>query len=445
MDSNSDPRFQGEGDKQVPGYKYFQRKIPDHTYVSKVFPQFEPSHEQRRVRIASQVFDLPELHEFAHEHGEVIIRVTDGEREEIKATFYDDSREVKTVTIQRYLHKDGSPMKSTSFTFREEEIEKILNLFGLVRTFNFPSDNKITIDNDADERWQPSEEDKHNYLMEHQELVAEIARNHITEADIIALGYRREQLEVFHSLLNDNSFFEDKKTDWKCRGSEAAWQKFFEQNPWIFGYGLNFIFTSSVDTNKKLEQVISGSQINQSGKRVDALMKTAGFISSLCFVEIKTHKTPLLDQTRPYRPECWRVSNEFSGSIAQIQKTVQKALMDIGTKLNMVDKYGVPVTHSPFLYQPKSYVVIGTLEDFNTDSGINEQQFGSFELFRRNLTNPEVITFDELYERAKFIVEHSETEETLKSEPPPEEIFDEPEFEEAEWEELDLSEEDIPF
>jgi hypothetical protein len=29
----------------------------------------------------------------------------------------------------------------------------------------------------------------------------------------------------------------------------------------------------------------------------------------------------------------------------------------------------------------------------------------TFELFRRNITSPEILTFDELYERAKFIVE----------------------------------------
>jgi hypothetical protein len=32
----------------------------------------------------------------------------------------------------------------------------------------------------------------------------------------------------------------------------------------------------------------------------------------------------------------------------------------------------------------------------------------SFELYRRNISPPEIITFDELYERAKFIVEHVE-------------------------------------
>jgi hypothetical protein len=36
--------------------------------------------------------------------------------------------------------------------------------------------------------------------------------------------------------------------------------------------------------------------------------------------------------------------------------------------------------------------------------GINEAKFRSFELYRRHMTRPEILTFDELLERAKFIV-----------------------------------------
>jgi hypothetical protein len=49
--------------------------------------------------------------------------------------------------------------------------------------------------------------------------------------------------------------------------------------------------------------------------------------------------------------------------------------------------------------------VIGCLQQFVSDNGINEPKFSSFELLRRQTTSPEVITFDELYERARFIVE----------------------------------------
>ncbi len=72
-----------------------------------------------------------------------------------------------------------------------------------------------------------------------------------------------------------------------------GWQRFFEKNPWIFGYGLNYVYLDALD-DKKLEQVVQGHSVGAHGKRVDALMKSRSVISSLCFVEIKTHKTPLL-------------------------------------------------------------------------------------------------------------------------------------------------------
>jgi len=43
-----------------------------------------------------------------------------------------------------------------------------------------------------------------------------------------------------------------------------------------------------------------------------------------------------------------------------------------------------------------------------TENGINEEKFSSFELFRQSLNSPEIITFDELYERTKYIVESSD-------------------------------------
>ncbi|MCB9079288.1 MAG: DUF4263 domain-containing protein, partial [Anaerolineaceae bacterium] len=208
--------------------------------------------------------------------------------------------------------------------------------------------------------------------------------------------------------------FEATRQKWSKRGKEAVWQQFFEDNPWIFGYGLNYLFTSRLD-NRKLEQVTTGYAIDQSGKRVDALLKTRGLIGSLCFVEIKTHKSLLLEE-KSYRSESWGVSSELIGSIAQIQKTVQKAILQIQTQLNLYDGDGNPTGETAFLYQPKSVVVIGSLQEFLSSLGVNEQKFSSFELFRRNIVNPEIITFDELFERAKFIVKHSENEKPFTEE-----------------------------
>lgn len=172
------------------------------------------------------------------------------------------------------------------------------------------------------------------------------------------------------------------------------------------GYGLDYIINTPLD-NKKLEQVVSGYSVNSTGKRVDALLKTKGIVNALGFCEIKTQKTSLIKQVAtPYRSSCWIISEELSGSIAQSQRTVQQSIMNIRTCLKITDEEDNLTGETAYLYNPRSYVIIGNLEEFVTNNGVNETKYSSFEMFRKNMKNPEIITFDELYERAAYIVGH---------------------------------------
>ena len=82
----------------------------------------------------------------------------------------------------------------------------------------------------------------------------------------------------------------------------------------------------------------------------------------------------------------------------------EKAIESIKTKTEIKDEFGSLTGEQLYLYSPKSFLLIGSLQEFMEENGINEDKFSSFELFRRNIINPEIITFDELYERAKNIV-----------------------------------------
>ena len=75
----------------------------------------------------------------------------------------------------------------------------------------------------------------------------------------------------------------------------------------------------------------------------------------------------------------------------------------------MTDSSGNPTGEEIYNYQPKSFLIIGSLEEFTTENGINKDKYRSFELFRRNTSNPEIITYDELFERAKYIVKNNES------------------------------------
>lgn len=153
---------------------------------------------------------------------------------------------------------------------------------------------------------------------------------------------------------------------------------------------------------------MQGHDVNSYGKRVDALMKTKGVISNLCFVEIKTHATRLLD-TKPYRASCWSPSKELAGAISQVQGTVASSIKSLSDKININDSLGNPTGEEVYNYQPKAYLVIGSMAEFSTENGVNKDKLRSFELLRKNTSSPEIITFDELYERARFIVIHNQS------------------------------------
>jgi len=393
-------------------HEIFINKRTDRVYISKALEQkiFKPSETEgfeeisRDFRIISKVFDNIEAHEFIKEGGQIKLRITDGQRHEIVAKFYEDTRGIFTLQIQKFSVESGNPHKAY-FTFINDEILKLYNFIRNIALIPISDKNSQKYDDKNLNDIILSKEESLKLISDNPELLEEILKQNISKSDIIALGYRKEQLKIFKNLISDSQIFEDFKVTNQITKNEGVWQYFFESNTWIFGYGLNYIFNSPL-SGKKLEQVVSGYNVFSAGKRIDALMQTKGLISSLCFGELKTHKTPLI--SKEYRPESYSISNELAGGIAQVQRTIQKSLKDLNTKLDLKDAERNPTGESIFLYQPKAFLIIGSLNEFATENGINEDKYSSFELFRRNIHNPEIITFDELYERARYIVEASE-------------------------------------
>lgn len=384
-------------------YEYHRNKRYDKTYVSKSVAF--AAQADRRIRIASKVIDSPELHSFAVEHGEHVIRITSGGRQEIVAKFYEDTRGVFVLTIQRFTTDTGTPHR-TNFSFVGDEIPRLLEFIENLRAIHFPNADKINVTDSELRKLLLSPEQTRSVIVQNQELVLELACSAITKSDLVALGYRRAQLERFEKLLSDPDYFEHHRRE--IGGSaESVWQSFFEQNKWVFGYGLTYVAIANID-GKKLEQTVAGHDFASPGKRTDALMKTKGAIEALCFVEIKTHTTPLL-QPLSYRSGCWAPSSEVAGGVAQIQGTVELAIRHLTDRLELHSKDGTPTGEHLFTFQPRSFLVVGSLAEFQSEHGVNVEKYRSFELFRRSTLRPEILTFDELLHRTRFIVEHAES------------------------------------
>lgn len=196
---------------------------------------------------------------------------------------------------------------------------------------------------------------------------------------------RAAALEEFEQAIGDTS------------KGESWWQNFFSNNKWIFGYGLNYQILRPVQEQPQY----SGANVTGTGgQRGDFLQRTAAEVSFTVLVEIKKPATVLL--RNEYRNGAWSVTEEFSGGVAQLQANSLKWEVE-GSRTD-ANRDHVEDGHNAFTVRPKSILIIG-----NTAQLDGRDKKNSFELFRRNLKNPEVLTFDELLERARFIV--SETEQ----------------------------------
>ena len=78
-------------------YTIHLRSRTDKTYVGPSFPTLSG----QRLRIANKYIDGEGGYEFATVKDEIVLRTTPGGRFQIKATFVEDDRSFRTVTIQR--------------------------------------------------------------------------------------------------------------------------------------------------------------------------------------------------------------------------------------------------------------------------------------------------------------------------------------------------------
>ena len=208
------------------------------------------------------------------------------------------------------------------------------------------------------------------------------------------LSFARIQSERIRNLAEfNNSLISDKP--------EEYWQEYFTKNQWIFGYGLKYCFLTELSS-----QPIYGGQ-NFTGKgnqKGDFLLSTEAEIKFTVLVEIKKATTDLLYVNRDGKPKKYRngaylLSRELLGGVSQIQincKTWQRKAFE-PENVEILTKSNIQTVC------PQGILLIGNTKQLKTQAKIE-----TFEAFRRSISNPQIITFDELYDRAKYIIHHDE-------------------------------------
>lgn len=176
--------------------------------------------------------------------------------------------------------------------------------------------------------------------------------------------------------------------DW----SELDWAKFFRANEWIFGHGLNYQFL----VHQQSQPNYGGQDLTGSGgQRGDELFSTAGDWRFAVLVELKKPDTKLLG-SEDYRNGAWEIHEELSGGVAQLQANGERLTQEAQNKQNVryLDARRMTVAGAP-----KAILLIGNTAQLDTDD-----KRSTFGRFRQNLWNPEVLTYDELLERARYLV-----------------------------------------
>jgi hypothetical protein len=189
--------------------------------------------------------------------------------------------------------------------------------------------------------------------------------------------------------------------DW----DEPAWQVFFERNTWIFGYGLTYRFLSTITGQPHYGgTLVTGS----GGQRGDFLAASTAQRRFTVLVEIKRPDSELV-QPKLYRNKVHVVGEDLSGGISQLQSNC-RTWETQGARDD--DNRELLERSACYTIQPKGILVIG-----HTDQLDDNAKRVTFELARRNLQNPEVITFDELLARAKNLLLNAEKEIKAPSSP----------------------------
>ena len=324
------------------------------------------------------------------------------DRKQIRLQVARESGAVREILIQKVPKNPDKPKLETLLKLNRQQSSQLINLFKALDSIPVEGEKSTRIDDQLLRDIFSDSAALSQAYAEEPERFKELIRSDASANDVIALQHRRNTVSQMRKWLEDAEAFE--KDSEKAGGPEKAWQNLLEANPWILGVGLGGQLLTSWD-KEKLEQITTGASLKGAGNRVDALLKTNGIVSSMVFAEIKHHKTDLLSK-KPYRSSCWAPSNELAGAVVQVQQSVRMAVRDLGEYIEEKETDGSRSGEGTFITQPRAYLIVGSLQELlGSTGGAIDDKVHSFEMFRRNITHPEIITFDELLARAEWHVE----------------------------------------
>ena len=230
---------------------------------------------------------------------------------------------------------------------------------------------------------------------EQDEVMSAFASNidAISERNPDRLALLRDDIEIVN-LKNLIDRFEEMMT---AGLKEPDWQRFFQQNQFVLSMAFGYPIIVVQGQASVGGRALSG----RNGKITDFLVKNS-MTNNTAIIEIKTPAAKLL-RTSSYRDQVFPPSRELSGSIAQALDQRQRFEREFVHLRDNSKRFDIES------YSVHCCVIIGRIPG-------NEAQLRSFELFRRNSKDVEIVTFDELLKKLKSLRDFLESREEESTE-----------------------------
>jgi hypothetical protein len=170
----------------------------------------------------------------------------------------------------------------------------------------------------------------------------------------------------------------------KSNSDEEFWQETFNVNSYVISqvFAVPVLFMQD-------KAYVGGMLVNRNQARFVDYLFSSEFSQEAILVEIKTPIANLLG--KKYRG-VYTPSTELNGAIVQV-------LDYKATLIRNVEQVGKGFSQEVSAFNPRCVVIIGNSQQ-QIDSAAKRS---SFELFRRNLKDVEVVTYDELFRKVEVL------------------------------------------
>lgn len=193
--------------------------------------------------------------------------------------------------------------------------------------------------------------------------------------DLAWRGYRNYGVDVLVEALT--AWEASDKTE-----SEDHWQEFLQDQPYL----INLIFQGPVVVHMG-KAYLGGKKVDNTGGQIVDFLLENSIGGNAALLEIKRPGTTLLTRTAYRGNEIYAPSNELAGSVSQI--------------LNYRDTIMTGNISPLDVFMPSCVVLVGNYAKELDSPGKRR----SFELYRSSLNGVSIVTYDELFDRLKKILD----------------------------------------